>query len=84
MGKLNTFEILPLAKGLLAFLQEAIDKTAELKAAGIDLNEDIVGMYLNEKMVDWNPTLKGKQILDEQTKAAGARFLTGIAFNFMR
>lgn len=84
MGKLNTFEILPLAKGLLSFLQEAVDKTAELKANGMKIDEDTVGLYLNEKMVDWNPKLKGKEILDDNTKAAGARFLTGIAFNFTR
>lgn len=39
---------------------------------------DLLAMLVLAKMENWNPKVKGVNVLDDETKAAGARFLAGI------
>jgi hypothetical protein len=75
-------KFLPLVVQLGAYLKVGIDHYADLRSAGKEANTEIVAVFLRMKMSDWNPTLNEKEILDEETRAAAARFLAGVAVNF--
>ena len=80
MIKLKKF--LPLVMQLGTYLKVGIDHYADLRSAGKEANTEIIAVFLQMKMGDWNPTLNEKEILDEETRAAAARFLAGVAVNF--
>ncbi len=82
--KIKISDILPLAGNLLKYLQEVVDHITSLKASGIDIDEDLLAAYLDSKMIDWKPKIKGKLILDDDSRLACARFLSGIAFNLFK
>jgi len=82
--RIKPTEIIPLAGNLLKYLQEIVDYIATLKASGIDFDEELLATYISEKMSDWNPKIKGKMVLDDDTRFACARFLSGIAFNLYK
>jgi hypothetical protein len=59
----------------------ALDHYAVLRASGGEVTPDLIAEFLTTKMTDWNPQIGGVEILDQDTKRAGARFIAGIAFN---
>lgn len=76
-------KLLPLVQQLGTYLKMGMDHYVALKAAGSDANPEIVAFFLREKMNSWNPQLGGKPLLDNPTRDAGARFLAGVAINFV-
>lgn len=74
-------QILPFATQIAQYLKMGMDHYAALKMAGQVAGPDMVALYLQEKMVKWNPKVGETAILDEETKKAGARFLAGVAIN---
>ena len=86
---LNAFQMLPFAKSLLGFLQQAvIEGGIVLSEQGFDCDKDkiceILSSRLVVKMKEWNPNYNGTTLLDEKTRLHGARFLTGIAYSLLK
>lgn len=82
--KIKPLDMIPLAGNLVKYLQEIIDHMATLKASGIDFDEDLLASFISSKMSDWKPKLKGKMVIDDETRMACARFLSGVAFNLFK
>jgi hypothetical protein len=77
-------KFLPLVTQLGTYLKMGLDQYAFLKNEGKDAGPDVIAAFLQMKMADWNPSLAGKTLLDDETRAAGARFLAGVAVNFSK
>ncbi len=87
--KLNSFKMLPFARELLSFIQEGIDAgSVIIDTKGVSISsEDIqkqIAEKLTLKMKNWKPKYEGKDVLDDQTKLAGARFLSGVAYGLLK
>ncbi len=80
MMKLKKF--VPIVMQLGSYLKVGMDHYADLRSAGQEANTEIIAAFLQMKMHDWNPTINSKEILDEETRSAAARFLAGVAVNF--
>ena len=74
-------KLIPLIIRLGDFLKTGFDHYVELKAAGCEADPDIVAAFIGMQMGGWNPKLKGRDLLDPDTKEAAARFLAGVALN---
>ena len=61
-----------------SFFREATSVYTAMAESGEPPSPDILAMLVLAKMEDWNPEVKGIRVLDDETKAAGARFLSGI------
>ena len=61
-----------------SFFKEGMDMYAAMAQSDEPLSPDALAFLLLTKMDDWNPTVKGVAVLDDETKSAGARFLSGI------
>jgi hypothetical protein len=70
-----------LLKRMGELLQSGIEQVALLRASGVEINADLIGIWLEQQMGDWDPSIKGKHLLDAPTKRAAARFLAGVACN---
>lgn len=79
MKKLNIATLLPVLSQLGTYLKQGADHYASLKMAGDTAGPDVVAVYLQAQMSNWNPKVGGVEVLDDDTKAAGARFLAGVA-----
>tara|TARA_Y100000034_G_C6881633_1_gene404116 strand:- start:676 stop:927 length:252 start_codon:yes stop_codon:yes gene_type:complete len=79
--KFNKVKLLPLVAQLGDFLKEGFEHYVSLKAAGMDVDPDIIALVIEEKMKDWNPMIGDKVLLDPDTRTAAARFVGGVAFN---
>ncbi len=88
--KINAFQMLPFAKSLLQFLQTAITEGALIinDEGYVKLDEKSIKELLSNKLVnhmrDWKPEYNGKELLDENTRLHGARFLSGIAYSLLK
>ena len=82
--KFSLGKILPLVQQIGNYLKLGIDHYADLRAAGQAASPAIVAFFLQQKMEDWHPEVGGKVLLDEETRAAAARFLAGVAINFSK
>lgn len=71
----------PIVSQLGAYLKQGMDHYADLRAAGKSAGPEVISVYLAVKMAPWNPKVGNVELLDDETKAAGARFLAGIAVN---
>lgn len=77
--------LLPLGVKLADLVKSGIDQYAALKATGVEVNADVLGAFLLAKMDGWAPTVAGRRVLaDDETRAAFARALAGIAFDLSR
>ena len=81
---MNLADLLPLATKIGSYLKSGVDQYAALKASGISVTPDLIAAFLADQMTDWHPEIKGRRLLDSDTRLAGARFLAGIAFNFAK
>lgn len=75
---------LPLLNQLGTYFKMAADHYADLKASGQEANPDIVALFLVSKMAGWDPKVGGKSLLDDETKASGARFMSGVVINYLK
>jgi len=87
--KINTFQMLPLAKSLLEFLQNGVNVgTIIFDEQGITIDVDRARQQIADKLVvqmkDWKPEYQGKELLDDQTRMAGARFLAGVSISLLK
>jgi hypothetical protein len=80
--KINPVIVIPLVKKLGDFLKVGADHYVTMRASGIEPDADMIALFLVMKMEDWNPQVRGKHLMDDDTRAACARFLAGVAFNF--
>jgi hypothetical protein len=77
-------QLIPLVMKLGNYLKSGFDHAVAMKAAGSEIDADIVAIFLLHQMETWNPTISGKELLDEETKGAAARFVAGVAFNISK
>ena len=78
----NMAKLLPLVTQLGNYLKMGADHYSDLRAAGKEAGPEIVAAYLRMKLETWDPKMNSKQLLDDVTKDAAARFLAGVACNF--
>ena len=69
--------LLPLIAKLGEFLKLGFEKSSE----NIQINRSDLATILLLAMEDWNPKIKGKSLLDAETKKHCANFLAGVALN---
>jgi hypothetical protein len=74
--------LLSIAPRLAELLKDAVARYGDLRSQGIEVTPDVLALYLAGKTQTWTPTLAGKRVLDEETRAAMCRFLAGVAYNF--
>jgi len=79
--KFPKHKIIPLIVKLGDYLRNGFDHYVELQVSGVPVDADLIALFIDMQMKDWEPVINGKEILDPETKAACARFLAGIAFN---
>lgn len=77
-------KFLPLVTQLGNYLKMGLDHYAVLKTTGQEAGPDIVAAFLEAKMQAWQPKLSGKDLLDDETRHAAARFLAGVAVNYTK
>lgn len=77
----NPVQLLPLASQLADYVRQAVTHYGALRASGVEVDADVLAVFLDAKTVSWEPTVAGIAVLrDPKTRAAGCRFLAGIAF----
>lgn len=76
--------LLGIAPKLADLLKVAIAHYGDLRAAGGDVTADAIAFYLAGRVADWHPSIAGKPVMDEDTRAAMCRFLAGVAFNLCK
>lgn len=74
-------KLIPVLTQLGNYLKIGVDHYAMLKMAGKDAGPDILALYILTKMADWNPKVGARNVMDEATKTACARFLAGVVVN---
>ena len=82
--KFNKAKLLPIVIKLGDYLKQGFDHYIELKGAGVDVDPDLVATFVSMQMEEWSPQMNGKELLDPETKAAAARFVSGVAFNMAK
>jgi len=63
------------------FLKKGFEHYVQMSLAGTTVSPEALQTYIFIQMSSWNPVLKGKKILDVETKQALSRFLSGVAIN---
>jgi len=81
---LSLAKFLPLIQQIGTYLKLGADHYADLRTAGKEAGPEAVALFLQAKMMEWNPEIGGKALLDDETRAAAARFLAGVAVNFSK
>ena len=82
--KWNAMAMLPLVSKLGEYLKEGFEHYAALHASGQKLSPDMLAVFLAMKMTSWNPQMNGKNLMDDETRQAAARFLAGVAINMAK
>ena len=72
---------LPIGVALADFLSQGMEEYKRYLKEDLQLSPETLSVYLAVQMREWHPTIRGKAILDDTTKKAGARFLAGVIFN---
>ena len=80
----NKAALLPLVAKLGEYLKVGFDHYVEVKATGVEIDRETLQQFLYLQMYSWNPTLRGKELLDEETRQAAIAFVTGIAYNMAK
>lgn len=75
--------LVPFIGQLGNYLKMGMDYYADLKMAGKEATPEIVAVYLRVKIATWDPEINGRPLLDDPTRTAAARFLAGVAVNFV-
>ena len=73
--------LLPSLVHLGTYFSEGMEHYISLRASGIEIDADVLAMFIHSKMEGWKPTVKGKPILDHETAVAASRFLSGVIIN---
>ena len=75
--------IISLLKQMNSYLQQAIHRAAVEKASDKVPDPDVMAEWLKTQMEGWEPEIKGRKLADPKTRAAAARFLSGVAVNLI-
>jgi|TARA_R110000824_G_scaffold218213_1_gene404736 hypothetical protein len=73
--------MIPIVTKLGKFLRGGFDQYVELKSSGIEPTPEMISMFVGMKMADWNPKIRGSDLMDDETRSACARFVGGVAYN---
>jgi hypothetical protein len=73
--------LLPLISQLGTYLVAGMDHYADLREARKAADPETISFFLRIKLDGWDPEIKGRRVLDPETKDAAARFLAGVACN---
>lgn len=76
-----TSKLVPLIIKLGEFLREGYEHK---KASPFLFDADTLAVFVEKRMMDWEPELNGKKLLDPDTKVSAARFVAGIACNMLK
>tara|TARA_A100001035_G_C27485697_1_gene365274 strand:+ start:165 stop:440 length:276 start_codon:yes stop_codon:yes gene_type:complete len=79
--KFDASALIPLVAKLGKFLRGGFDQYVQLRGSGVEPTPEMIAMFVEMKMADWNPKVKGKDLLDPETRSACARFVGGVAYN---
>ena len=79
--KFDASALIPLVAKLGQYLRAGFEHYVALRAAGVEPSPEVIAAFLEAKMATWRPRVRGRDILDDQTRAACARFLGGVAYN---
>jgi hypothetical protein len=82
--KFSKAKLIPLVLRLGDYLKEGFEHYVALKSSGVDVDADIISLFVAEQMSEWNPTISGKELLDSETKQAAAKFVGGVAYNLSK
>ena len=74
-------KLLPLVMKLGNFLKDGFDHYIEYRTIDNALSTEDLTLFIYNKMESWNPIIKEKAVLDNDTKKAAARFVAGLAIN---
>ena len=74
-------KLLPMLSTLGSYFKTGADHYATLQASGATASPDVLAAYINIKMMDWEPKINGKSILDPATKEGASRMLAGLIIN---
>lgn len=81
---INAATLLGIAPKLVDLLKVGVQHYGDLRAAGGNVTPDGIALFLSMKAGDWNPSISGKPVMDDETRAAMCRFLAGVAFNLCK
>lgn len=81
---MSTATLLPLLAKMGDYFKAGVEHYNLLKSMGSPLTPDILAAFIQVQMRDWNPQVKGKAVLDDNIKAAGAQLLAGLIFNLAK
>lgn len=73
--------LLPALTKLGTFFKEGMDHYVQMRASGVELDADVLALFIHAKMAGWNPKVKGRTLLDHDTSVAASRFLAGVIIN---
>lgn len=76
---LSMTKLVPIVSKLGTYLKAGADHYAMLRSQGEEIGPDMLAAFMSEQMNDWKPSVNGVELVDEPTRAAGARFLAGVA-----
>ena len=76
--------LLPLVFKLGDFLKKGFDHYVQLRLAGVEVEPEMMGPFIEALMDNWNPKVKGREMLDPSTKKAAAQFIAGVAYNMAK
>ncbi len=79
--KFDASALIPLVAKLGKFLRGGFDQYVQLRSTGIEPTPEMIAMFVEIKMADWHPKLRGKDLMDAETRSACARFVGGVAYN---
>jgi hypothetical protein len=82
--KWNPIALLPLVSKLGEYLKEGFEHYVAMRASGTTLTTEALTMFLYMKLQSWAPTVNGKNLLDDETRQAAARFMAGVAINLAK
>lgn len=79
--KVSTATLLPLLAKLGDYFKLGLNHYAAAKATGADTDPDTLAGFIGMQMAGWNPKIRGREVLDDEIKEAGARLLAGLIIN---
>jgi hypothetical protein len=78
---LSAAALIPLLTQLGTYFKMGVDHYADVRASGGSLSPDALSLVIYTKMMNWNPKVSGRNILDDDTRSAASRLLAGLIIN---
>ncbi len=66
------------------YFKAGVAQYGDLRAAGGEVSPEILAVFLYGKMDKWNPRVRGRILLDDDTKLAACQMLGGLIINMAR